>query len=143
LPTIYDWKDLTSFTIYNRDYNRDVDLNVSIYKIERYQSYSLSQVNKETQKAVKAYRDILARIPMSLLGNSSTTHTWLQGELNKLENVNGFTNFMHELNDLARAVDKSFDLYKRGNFGINKNNQAVLIDPLFDMKFNRYLYPRH
>lgn len=141
LPVIYDYRHLTNIELHNPHKGIDADLNVSVYQMERYKPFGLTKVDKNSAYYVREYDKLIRRIPYTILGDSERTYHWIVDEIRKASNVcDEYVHFIESLAELSLNIDKEFDLYKRGNFGINSKNQAVLLDPLFDMKFNRYLY---
>lgn len=141
MPNVFDEEHLTVLPIINRDTKVELDLRVTLYRMERYKPFSLQRVTKEANQAVRAYKKLIDDTFKYSHADVEKSHEFIKRALGDIHYQNEhFKELMRNLNNVARMCEIQFDKYKHRNFGINDQGQAVLIDPLFDCRFYRSLY---
>lgn len=141
LPKIYDYEHLTEINMRRVDQAADVDADVSLYRLERYNKFTLNNASKESAYAVREFRRI---ITAAIRYGHADVH--LFGE-KYMELVNETFEkdspahlFYTQMYLISTNSGYNFDGYKRGNFGLNQEGKAVLLDPFFDCRMYRKFY---
>lgn len=141
MPKVFDEEHLTVIPLRHAKNNSEVDLRITLYRMQRYDKFALHRVDPSSKRAVRVYKTIVRSAFNNAHADLNKFHAHIESSLNNLHGDNPhFIELMRELNNLSLATGMQFDQYKHTNFGINKDGKAVLLDPLFDCKFYRHLY---
>lgn len=140
LPTVFDVEHLTVLPIRHQTSGDELDLRLTMYRMPRYQPFSLAKASKQAKHHVRLYKKLIDEQFSYCHADVLKGHEWMNTTLTTLHDVcPSFIDLMDQLNNLTRLTDSQFDIYKRTNFGFDSEGNTVLLDPLFDCKFYRLI----
>ncbi|AGY48102.1 hypothetical protein Presley_35 [Acinetobacter phage Presley] len=141
LPNVYDYEHLSEMDIARPDMGLETHLDISLYRLERYNKFTLTNAPKESAYAVREFKGI---IEGSYRYGHADVKLYYEKYMELVKQKHEIDSpaylFYEQLGMISANSGYNFDGYKRSNFATNQEGKAVLLDPLFDCRLHRKLY---